>query len=197
MALDKKKITTILLDEKVKNYSFSIGFFLIFSLFVFFAIRPNLVTAFNLQQELQKLKLQNREYEEQILLIVDYQTVIEENRDRFVLLDEAIPITPNVVKVLDDIRNSASDSGMILETLAVESIELNEDITAEQTSEVYTFNITVSGNIELAQLKTFFDSIINQRRIKSIEFLQISQATLTEEGTTRYLITLSLVGHYL
>src|SRR5215207_9426051 len=103
-----KNVTSLLQDQKVKNYSFSIGFFIVFSIFLYFAIRPNLITAFNLQKELQDLKLKNREYEEKILQIVNYQTTIEENRDRFVLLEEAIPPSPNVVKVVEDIKKSAS-----------------------------------------------------------------------------------------
>ena len=191
-----KNVASLLKDQKVKNYSFSIGFFIVFSIFIYFAIRPNLVTAFNLQKELQDLKLTNREYEEKILQIVNYQTTIEENRDKFGLLDEAIPQSPSIVKVVEDIKKSASDSGILLDALAVDSLEYDQE--KRTGSEVYTFNITTSGKIEFSQLNTFLSSIINQRRIKTIESINISQGQFDEETlVTKYLITLSIRGHYL
>ncbi len=195
MAIDRARITNLLQEEKVQNYSFSIGFLLIFSLFVYFAIRPNLVTAFNLEKEKQNLRLQNRQYEEQILQIVNYQSTIEQYRDKMYLLDEAIPTSPTVTKVIDDVKKSASESGILLSSVTIDKIEFSKDV--EQYDQIFDFVISTSGNLEMQQLEQFIIALINQRRIKSIENLQITKIQ-TEEGTPdKYSITMSIIGFYL
>ncbi len=195
MAIDRTRITSLLQEEKVQNYSFSIGFFLVFSLFVYFAIRPNLVTAFNLEKEKQDLRLQNRQYEEQILQIVNYQSTIEAYRDKMFLLDEAIPPSPVATKVIDDVKKSASESGILLTSVAIDKIEFSKDV--EQYEQIFDFTISTSGNLEIQQLEKFIIAIINQRRIKSIENLQISRVQAEEGGVERYSITMSITGFYL
>lgn len=195
MAIDRTKITNLLKEEKVQSYSFSIGFFLVFSLFVYFAIRPNLVTAFNLEKEKQDLRLQNRQYEEQILQIVNYQSTIEAYRDKMFLLDEAIPPSPVATKVIDDVKKSASESGILLTSVAIDKIEFTKDV--EQFEQVFEFSISTSGNLEIQQLEKFIIALINQRRIKSIENLQISRVQAEEGGVARYSITMSITGFYL
>ena len=60
--MDRKKILELLKQKQVQDYTFSIAFFLVFSFFVIFAIRPNLITAFSLQKELEELKLLMEKY---------------------------------------------------------------------------------------------------------------------------------------
>jgi Tfp pilus assembly protein PilO len=194
MDLDRKKIASLLKEEKVQSYSYSIGFFLIFSLFVYFAIRPNLITAFNLEKEKQDLKLQNKQYEEQILQIVNYQSTIEQYRDKMGLLDEAVPPSPNVVKVIDDIKQSASESGIALTSVSIDTIEFKKDV--EQYEEVYNFKINTTGKIQVQQFDAFLASLINQRRIKSIDTFQINKVQ-TEDNSESYNISLSITGFYL
>lgn len=196
MAVSKTNITTLLQEEKVQNYSYSIGFLLVFSLFVYFAIRPNLVTAFNLEKEKQTLKEQNKEYEEQILLIVEYQSAIEEYRDSFHLLDEAIPPTANITKVVDDIRSSASGAGIDLTSITVDSIEFTPDV--QQYEEVYDFNITTGGKVQIAQLDAFLQGLANQRRIKSVDSLQITRTESDgDQIEAGYIINVTIKGYYL
>lgn len=195
MVIDRSKITVILQEEKVQNYSFSIAFFLIFSLFVYFAIRPNLITAFNLEKEKQDLRLLNRQYEEQILQIVNYQSTIEQNRDKMYLLNEALPPSPSVIKVIDDVKQSATDSGIMLTSVAIDSIEFAKDV--EQFEQVFNFTITTSGRVQLQQFDAFISNIMNQRRIKSIQNLQITRVQSDQSSEDTYTISMSIIGFYL
>lgn len=195
MALKREQITALLKEEKVQNYSFSIGFFLVFSLFVYFAIRPNLITAFNLEKEKQNLRLQNRQYEEQILQIVNYQSTIEQYRDQMYLLDEAVPASPAVTKVIDDVKQSATDSGILLSSVSVDSIEFTKDI--EQYEQTYRFTLSTAGRVQIQQFDVFINSLLNQRRIKSIENLQITLIQSDESPEQTYSISMSIIGYYL
>jgi Tfp pilus assembly protein PilO len=194
--MDRKKIMLALSQEKVQKPTFTIIFFLLFSFFVYFAIRPNLVTAFSLQKELQDVRLKNKEYEEQILQIVNYQTAVEQYRDDFPLLDEAIPLSPGVVKVVDDIRKSASEAGILLETLSVDdSFEYKNEETPK-TEELVSFSLSTTSEIQIDQLQQFINNLLDQRRIKTIESVDISSKELDEQGTV-FSITINIMAYYL
>lgn len=192
--MDRKKILDQFKDQKIQNYSYNIFFFLVFAFFVGFAIRPNLTTAFNLQKELQDLKLKSQEYEAEIQQIVDYQTKVEQYRDQFYLLDEAVPKTPAVAKVLEDIRQSATDSGVILTSIAVDEIIIKSE---EKQASLKSFGLTLNVESEFTTLQNFLSTLLNQRRIKSIDNLQVTK--LEKEGGTSNLFTITMIvkGAYL
>ncbi len=193
--MDRKKILAALSQKKLQNPTFTIIFFLIFSFFVYFAIRPNLVTAFSLQKELQEVKLKNREYEEQILQIVNYQTAVEEYRDDFVLLDQAIPPSPSIVKVVNDIRKSASDSGILLTSLQVtDSFEFKKE--TGKSDKLVSFSIATTYEIPLQQLEQFISSLTSSRRITTIESIEISNIQSDAPGTV-FNITMNIKGYFL
>ncbi|PIZ65298.1 hypothetical protein COY14_02655 [Candidatus Roizmanbacteria bacterium CG_4_10_14_0_2_um_filter_36_9] len=120
--MNKDKILALLKDKKTQDYTFQFFFFVIFAVFVVVAIRPNLITAFNLQKELQDVKLNNKVAEEVIQQIVNYQSVIESERDKLLLLDDAVPSTPDLSNVVDQITQTASSSGLIVTNLKIENI---------------------------------------------------------------------------
>ena len=194
---DRKKIIALLQDKKIQDYSFLIVFFIVFSFFLIFAIRPNLITAFNLQKELQDLKLQNREFESKIQKIVTYQTVLELHRDDLPLLDQAVPATPEVAKVIEDVRQSATDSGVLLETLKVESVDYKPKTAGKA---VQQFNVRADASATTGNLRVFLDTLINQRRLKSLEVVDLSKADFTDGDTNDiniYKINLIVSSSYL
>lgn len=132
--MNKEKLLAMLKDKKIQNYSYHIFFFITFSFFIIFAIQPNLSTAFHLQKELQDLRLKNKQFEEVILQIVNYQSLMEEYRDSLSVLDEAIPSSPELTEIIEDISKIASDSGLIVKSLTIESIALKEDHKKDQSS---------------------------------------------------------------
>ena len=199
--MDKEKLLQLLSNKEVRKYGFDIAFFVIFSFFLIFAIRPNLITAFSLQKELQDLKIQNKESEAVILQVVNYQSTLEEYRDKIPLLDQAVPSTPTVAQVVDEIRKSASDSGILLHAVSVESIDLkgeqesevqtqqsdaiNEEPTQEATKGINSFSITISGVANINQANVFLDKLMNQRRLKKIDSVTLTQE---ENGSTSIVI---------
>jgi Tfp pilus assembly protein PilO len=194
--MDRKKIMLALSQKKVQSPIFSIIFFLLFAFFVYFAIRPNLVTAFSLQKELQEVKLKNKEYEEQILQIVNYQTAVEQYRDDFPLLDEAVPQSPGVVKLVEDIRKSASESGIILSTLQVNDSFEYKNTEGKKLNKLMSFKLAITTDAQITQLQQFINALMNQRRIKTIESIEINSRETAEQGVI-FSITMNLKGHYL
>lgn len=194
---ERKKIVALLQDKKIQNYSFLIVFFIVFSFFIIFAIRPNLLTAFNLQKELQDLKLQSRQFESQIQQIVTYQTVLEQYRDDLLLLDEAVPPSPEIAKVIEDVRQSATDSGVLVDSLSVESV----DYKAQSSSNaVQMFSVTTNAIATTPNLRIFLDTLLNQRRLKSLDIIDLTKPDFTGESTSDiniYTINMIVSSSYL
>src|SRR3989344_7223808 len=120
----KSHILEVFLNKRAKDYSFIIVFFVIFSFFVLFVIRPNVKTVFILQQELDNLKKLDADYEKAIFNIVSIQSTLEQNRDTFPILTQAMPSNPQVNKVIDDIKKIASDSSMEMRRIDIAEINL-------------------------------------------------------------------------
>ena len=187
--MDKEKLLQLLSNKEVRKYGFDITFFVMFSFFLIFAIRPNLITAFSLQKELQDLKIQNKESEAVILQVVNYQSTLEEYRDKIPLLDQAVPSTPTVAQVVDEIRKSASDSGILLHAVSVESIDLKgeqeSEVKTQQSDAIDSFTVSVNGSASINGANGFLDKLMNQRRLKKIDSVTLTQE---ENGSTSIVI---------
>ncbi|OGK35855.1 hypothetical protein A3A93_01220 [Candidatus Roizmanbacteria bacterium RIFCSPLOWO2_01_FULL_38_12] len=192
--MDSKKILDQLKDQKIQNYSYNIFFFIIFAFFLVFAIRPNLMTAFNLQKELQDLKLKSQEFEVEIQKIVDYQTKVEQYRDQFYLLDEALPASPAVAKVFEDLRKSATDSAVILNSINVEEVKIKSE---EKLEGLKGYNMTLNAQSDIFGLQNFLNALTDQRRIKTIENLEISKDSQDGATVEQFTITMLIKGLYL
>lgn len=195
--IDRKKIVALLQDKKVQNYGFLIVFFIIFTFFIIFAIRPNLTTAFNLQKELQDLKLQNREFESKIQKIVSYQTFLETYRNDLPLLDEAVPYSPEIAKVIEDVRQSATDSGVLIQSLKVESVDYKAKAT---DAGIKGFSINAEAEATTANMRSFFDLLLKQRRLKSLDLVDLTKSDFTGEESSDiniYRIRLIISSSYL
>lgn len=207
--MNREELLSKILNKRVKDYSFPIVFFLIFSVFIFFAIRPNLVTAFSLQKELDELKIQDDQYEQVILNIVNYQTVIEKTRDDLPLLKQAIPESPEIFSMVRDIKNGASESGIIINDLDISDVTLKQGkstgpnsnsakkvkVEAGDENKKYTVRFTVASNFN--EVKNFIQKLMDQRRMKIIEQLDI--VTGGQQGSQSATFNVSFVvdGYYL
>jgi hypothetical protein len=208
--MKREDILEKLTDKRVKDYSFLIGFFLVFSIFVLMAIRPNLVTAFSLQRELEDLRIQDAEYERVISNIVQYQSIIEQTRADIPLLEEAIPLSPEIFLMVRDIRKGASESGIIIDKLEVSEVELragkkvvvpgaapppaaNSDAAAEARKYMVKFEIESN----FTEVKNFISRTVLQRRLKTIENLIISGTGVSGTQSATFRISFTVDGYYL
>ncbi|MFA9288788.1 MAG: type 4a pilus biogenesis protein PilO [Weeksellaceae bacterium] len=190
--MDRKRLRALLTEKKVQDYSFSIFFFIVFSFFLAFAIRPNVITAFNLQQELQDLKLKNREYEAQILQIVNYQSVLETYRNDLPVLDEAIPSSPQVAKVVEDVQNAALQADVPITSVTVESINFKQ---VETVQGIQAYKITLDTEASASSLEQLILAISNQRRIKTIDQFALEGEQASTSGA--FTVNMIVSAYYL
>ena len=167
--------------------------FLIFSIFIIFAIKPSLTTAFALQKEEQDLKNLNSLYEKKIVEIINLQSQIEKNRGRFYLLGHAIAARPEMNKLIKDLVALGSVSDVKLGISAV-------DLSKTSTSSLQTLKITYEASGDFDSTLKLIQDIFNQRRLKSINVINITKEKAKESESTasgKLKIALELSAYHL
>lgn len=180
-------------SNRAKDYTYLTIFFLVFSFFVFFAIRPSLVTAFSLIKEERDLRKLDQVLEKTISAVVANQTTLETVRDRLELINSAVPDNPYVNGLLTDIEKAAKDNNVILEKMSVTTVNL----VRTDSSSLQPVNLTVETTSSYEDLLKFIKALSDQRRLKEIKKLEIASegGTSTESGTLK--VNILLTGFFL
>ncbi len=192
--MNKTSLKEKIQAKKVTDYSYMILLFISFAFFTFFVIRPNVLTIFSLQEELGKLHILDTGYENVIKKIVDIQSFLEENRTDLYLLDEALPSLPQINKIVDDTQNSASASGVKINSMAISNVDL-KDKTVEFTRKKISINM--DGEANFLNSKDFINEMVDGRRLKIIKQLNFSQDIQggTQSGALK--LIMEIEGYYL
>ncbi|OGK16075.1 hypothetical protein A2774_01750 [Candidatus Roizmanbacteria bacterium RIFCSPHIGHO2_01_FULL_39_12c] len=193
--MEKSNLIKQLSDKKTKDYTYTVAFFLLFSFFVFYVIRPNLITVFEIKTKIKKLQEIDQLYADQITKIIEVQAAFENSREDLKLLQEAISRQPEVNKVLFDVNVSTDESKLIAERIVISDINLKDKGTANKLRS-FIINLNLSGNFE--DTLAFIRKIYNQRRLKLIPLLELTRQTNQSTQSAELLkIKLEVEGFYL
>lgn len=180
--------------KKTRDYTYAILFFFTFSFFVYFVIRPNLISVFSSNVQVEQLQKTDRLYEIQISKIVDIQTSLETNRENLGLLEEAMSIHPELNKILDDMNKTVQKNNILVERMNVDNVNLKDSAKEQQLKSV---NITGSffGNFE--NMYSFIKDLYSQRRLKMIKQLQLDVEKGESTSSSLLKMNLKIQGFYL
>jgi len=192
--INKSSIKRTLQIKKATDYSYTILFFLSFSFFTFFVIRPNIVTILSLQEEAGRLKILDTGYENVIRKIVDIQTFLETNRENLYLLDEALPSSPNLNKIVDDTQYAASGSALNLTAMTINKVDL-KDVSNRTEEKTVIINIEADGTF--VETKNFISEVLNDRRLKNIRRIVLDQDTVAGSSSGNLKLLIDLEGYHL
>jgi hypothetical protein len=192
--MDKNFLLKKVLTQKNKDYTFSILFFSIFSVFIFFAIRPSLTTAFSLTKDEKDLQEIDNLYEKQITNIISIQSLFEQERDKIPLFDKTISANPHTQQIFSDIKKAADLNGFVITNLQSDAINLI--YTHDKT--VKPINISVNGTGSFETIHAFIKTLFNQKRLKLIPKMQITTNKKEEFATQSagLSVMLNILGYY-
>ncbi len=188
------KFSKKIFNKKTIDYTFIVLFFLTFSIFVFFAIGPSLKTAFSLKKEEEDLKKIDNLYEKKIFSVSYIQSAIEKNRDDLYLIDKAVTESPNVNKVIDDIKTAADKNNFSIIRANVSDINL---LRTKRTLD--KVKVVIEGKSTFPDFLSFIEEVHQQRRLKTIDDFLIKKDTSINESTKsgELLILINVSGYYL
>jgi len=187
--MEKKRINSKIFTEKTGDYTFVILFFLIFSIFIFFAIRPSLTTAFALRREEEDLRRIDSIYEKKIVEIVSIQSQIEKNRGRLHILDQAIPDGPEINKVLNDLWD--------LKSFYIKKANIDEvNLVQADNNSFRQLKIAIEGVGSFEDSLKMLRDMFAQRRLKMVDKIVISKDPESTQSS-RLKINMVVEAYYL
>lgn len=190
-----QRIKDQLFNKKTKDYTNLTFFFLIFSIFAFFVIRPSLTTAFSLQTKEEALKKTDMQYEEIVSRIPAIQATLEEIRLDQYLITQALPEIPNLNNTLQEIRAGGSKTGLIINKMTVNDVAL---ISLEKPA-LKRMIIEIEAKSTYDKIIAFQREIHNQKRLKRIKNFEIikedSRIDASESGMLK--VQIQIEGYYL
>ena len=189
--MDKINIPKNIFSKKTQDYTFAVLFFLIFSMFIVFAIGPSLTTAASLKKEEQDLSHVDEIYESKIVDISSIQSQVEENRDSLFLLDDAVTKYPQVNKMVEDIKLMADKNKVVIQKANIDDVNLMQN-----KKTIASVKFTVEAKASFPDLMNFFNDIFLQRRLKVLDKVMI---TRDNESTSSALlkVNMNISGFYL
>jgi Tfp pilus assembly protein PilO len=192
--MDKDTIIKNLTQKRAKDYTYTVVFFLIFSFFLFFIIRPNITNVFQLQRELKDLSELDMAYEQAIQQIITIQSKLETARNDLPVLDEALPQKPEVGTLVESVRQAATDSSIPVQKLLIDDIVLQQPKTI---SGLQTLGVHFDTTSSFDQIQGFIDHLENQRRLKRITSISLARDSNVGSGSATLHVQLEIEGYYL
>lgn len=189
--MDLNKISKSIFVKNNSNYIFVIFFLLIFSVFIIFAIKPSLTTAFSLRKEESDLVKIDKSYEEEINNIISIQTQTEANRDNLSLFSQSIPEHPEVNKIVEDIKKIADKNSVSINKASI--VDINLSSTNQELQDV---KLIMEVGVSFDNLKQFVTDLFSQRRLKIVDNIVINRdKEASSSGDLKVVLTIN--GFYL
>jgi hypothetical protein len=186
------------LQKSDPQYTYLIFFFIAFSVFTLFIIRPSLVTAFSLLQRERTLTEVNTQYEDTISRILATQSDLEQIQTQIPLIDAAVPKSPRLNAVLEDIKSAAQSSDVTIDSMNINKTSL---VYTNSSNEVQSVHVVVFLNTTFEKYLEFQRILYSQKRIKNIvtsEFLKQGGDGESGQPTGNQLkIQLEIAAYYL
>jgi len=159
-------ISTLYRRKKVRVYTELVLTILTVCFFVFFAIKPTLVTVTGLIKTLSDQKLVSQKLEEKINSLNLAQSQYNLVQPDLYLLDEAIPVQPQIAVLIKQLETLGRYSGVTVDGIQLSQVNLMDKETVSKQESI-NFSIAVSGDYQ--SLKNFLKSISSFRRVILID----------------------------
>lgn len=178
--------------EKIQTYATLILTLIAISFFGIFAITPTLSTIFQLRKSLDDSKYIDTQLQTKITHLSKLQESYASISQEFPLIYAAIPQTPSTTKLIGQIRQVASDTGVSLRDVSIQSIYVARSEAAKSVLQPFIINLSARGNDE--NLQKFATLLTDFDRILTISFITLTVPQ--EKDVTYHQLTLQLTAYY-
>ena len=180
--------------KKARVYTSIILSIFTVAFFGFFAIRPTLVTIGGLLKEIKDKKEVVAQMDQKIDNLNKAQTNYTRIRDDLDLVEESLPLDPDLPILIKQLESLARLSSVTIESVKFEKTNLQGEIEIEiEEGQTTGFSVAFLGSYE--NLKEFLNSLDTLRRIILVESFAFSSKTEDEIQMLR--LTINADAHYL
>lgn len=174
-----------------RAYTAVIFSFLAISLFGWYAIRPTMQTIFTLKREISDRTEVDKKMEDKISALIEAQAAYENIQQYTPMLSEALPMDPEPIQAVSQLRRLASGSGVAITGLSVPAIPLLSEpakTTIPTTGKINSIPVSLAVTGGFIDIKTFLSGITNLRRLIQIAEMKFTprkeSSTVASESAT-------------
>lgn len=196
--------------EKPKNrvYSTTVFSFLVVSLFGWYAIRPTVQTILFLRRELKDDQVISRQMEDKISALVEAQAAYQDTQPKLGLVNQALPLYPDVLSVVSQLRALADNAQASLSAVQVPTVPLLGKDASQSASAAPTksapaagalgdYPLTVTLNGSFGSIQSFINGLLSLRRAITIDAISILPSKENSAAKNSLQLTLKLKAYYL
>ena len=140
--------------------------FVFICFFVFFAIRPTVLTITGLIGEIKAKKEVSLDLKKQINTIIEAQNVYSQIQSKYYLIDSSLPQRHSFYQASNQVLGVSNQSGLILEDLSFNFTEDRDDKTPH-----YTYSL--NAPIDFTNVSTLLTGIHQNRRLMKVQSIII------------------------
>lgn len=174
-------------QKKIKVYTGIVLSIFATAFFIFFAIKPTIVTIVGLVKEISDKQLVTNELEAKVNALASAQSEYQRVETDLYLVDQALPKSSEVAVFIRQLEALARKSEIKLEGAQMNQVSLKEQTTSKEPQTI-NFSVVASGGYQ--NLKSFLQSISSLRRIVVID----SFAFRTAKDETEKKLNLTLTA---
>lgn len=170
----------------------SIGLVLFLALF---AIRPTLITMSDLIKEIEDKQELSEQLQKKVAALSTAQTIYLSLEDRLPVLDESIPSRPDLVYNLKVLEKLATDNTVIISSITVTELPVDEDPTQTPLFSDLTLNkipVSIALSGDYRSIRSYVEAIRANRRSFTIETVVFSLDRDRDAEKLRANITISI-----
>ncbi|HNQ31052.1 MAG TPA: hypothetical protein PKG71_01660 [Candidatus Woesebacteria bacterium] len=184
--MDKDSFIQLVL-QKGKDNSRNLylsGFFFVLILLILFVARPTVGEYVDRKRQLEELVALSIRYQKAIENVSELQSILEAHRQDFKMLDEAIPNDLHLYGLTQDVNRSFLQyTPSKSYTFPAHSITTsNSSKKPNPKAELKTYKILADVRVDYGTGRYLIDTILSQRRLKSINTLVFSRVEEASPG---------------
>lgn len=159
--------------------------------FLFFAIRPTIITIISLVKEIKDKRVIAEKLEDKIdalnLAQIEYQRI----ERKLYLVDEALPDNADFSLYIRQLEALARRHNVSIESVQFKKIALKSKEEGKEAVQELVFSLALTGDYH--QLKSFFDALARLRRLVFVDSFTFQ----TGKGETKLLLTLDAEAYWM
>lgn len=172
----QQTLRSFLAREEVQAYTMAILSFFALAFFSIFAIRPTLISFFNLRKQIDDSRRVDTQLEAKINALLKAQEEYQKNQGDIELLSAALPIEPQFPELLKKIETIIIEQEATMTAFSTREFTLlNEKKEKAPTPEdLSTVDFSLSIAPEYAKNETVLSRLMNLRRLITLTLLKFS-----------------------
>jgi len=186
-----KALQILLASQETQAYAMAFFSFFALAFFTIFAIRPTLISFFNLQSQIEDAKDVNVQLETKIEQLLAAQQVYQDYQSELELLDKALPDDPEFAQLIQKLEQIVNDN----EATAT-AFETIEEVTLLDKQQLLNLNSTVPNSELSTELDPEVVESLNETPTESVKFsMTIGSGYLNNKAVAAQLVDLKrLIG---